>query len=268
MIDVCFSRIGEECLRKHKKDFNSEAVFHLGGYFDTGDITEPVQEHYSKQEAETLRYFYKDISDEEITEAYKDELKQIRTRHTKFRKCLENGESVRVWICNNANEYCGLYWLCNEIQKLNNQLYLVVIPDYEYSFVNRHYTTVYGWGFEEENLTSFADNIKELNKGEISYFAREWEVLKKIKKQLRILVNGSVVSIEKDFFDSAILSFVSEAPIAQSEVMGKFLGAWHCCSVAFVSERIEQMIAKGQINVCEDIVDEHGCYWPRKIAKV
>ena len=92
--------------------------------------------------------------------------------------------------------------------------------------------------------------------------------MKKINKQLRILVNGSVASIEKDFFDSAILSFVSETPIMQSEVMGKFLGTWHCCSVAFVSERIEQMLTKGQIKVCQDIVDEHGCYWSRKIAKV
>ncbi len=267
MIDICFSRIAEGNLKSFRKDINSEAVFHLGGYFDIGDISEPVQEHYAKEETATLRYFYKDISDEEIANAYKDELKQIRTRHTKFRKHLENGETVRVWICNNANEYCGLYWLCKELQNLNNKLYLVVIPDYEYSFVNKHYTTVYGWGFEEENLTAFADNIKELNNGEISYFAREWEVLKKINKQLRILVNGTVVSVDRDFFDSFIFGLIPNTPETQEKIIGKFMGTWPCCLVSFVSERIEKLIENGMVSVCDDAVDANDCYWQRTIVR-
>ena len=267
MIDVCFSRTAEGILKFLRKDIDSEAVFHLGGYFDTGDITESVQEHYAKEEAETLRYFYKDISEEEIADAYKDELKQIRTRHTKFKKYLSSGEPVRVWICRNANDYCGFFWLCSEMKSLSNKLSVVVCPTYEYSTMNRKYMHTFGWGVEPETLLDVVRSAKELNAEEKEFFAKEWKLLVEANKPFRILMNNMVVSTERDFLDSAILSFVTEMPTAQSAVMGEFLGNWHCCSVSFVSERIEQMIAKDRIKICEDIVDDHGCYWPRKIVK-
>lgn len=268
MIDVCFSRTASGILKFLKKDINSEAVFHLGGYLDTGDISESVQEHYAKQEAETLRYFYKDISDEEITDTYKEEVKQIRSRHTKFKKYLSGGEPVRVWICRNANDYCGLFWLCNEMKNKSNKLSVVICPTYEYNTLNRKYQHSFGWGLEPDALIDVVHSSKELNAEEKEFFARQWELLVEANKSLRILINDMVVSAEKDFLDSAILRFVPEMPTKQSEVMGDFLGSWHCCSVSFISERIEQMIEEGQIKVCEDIVDDHGCYWPRKIAKV
>lgn len=267
MIDVCFSRTGSGILKYLKKDIESDAVFHLGGYFDTGDISENVQEHYTKEEAETLRYFYKNISEEEITDVYKDESKQIRTRYTKFKKYISNGESVRVWICRNANDYCGFYWLCNEMKSLSNKLSVVVCPTYEYSALNRKYEHTFGWGVEPEALLEVVSSAKELNTEEKEFFAKEWKLLVEANKPFRILMNDMVVSAEKDFLDPAILSFVTETPTAQSVVMGDFLGNWHCCSVSFVSERIEHMILNGRIKVYEDIFDDHGCYWPRKIVK-
>ena len=268
MIDVCFSRTASGILNFLKKDIDSEAVFHLGGYFDTGDISENTQEHYAKEEAETLRYFYKDISEEKIADAYKDELKQIHTRYTKFKKHLSNGESVRVWICRNANDYCGFFWLCSEMKSLSNKLSVVVCPTYEYSVMNRKYMHTFGWGVEPETLLDVVHSAKELNAEEKEFFAKEWKLLVEENKPLRILINDTVISTGIDFLDSAILSFVPETPTKQSEIMGNFLGSWRCCSVSFISERIEQMIAKDQIKICEDIVDDHGCYWPRKIAKV
>ena len=51
--------------------------------------------------------------------------------------------------------------------------------------------------------------------------------------------------------------------------MGKMLGKWQgCVDVAFISMRIESLIANGKIKVCEEKVDEHDCYWPRTISLV
>lgn len=267
MIDVCFNRVAEGNLKLFRKDINSESVFHLGGYFGVGNISESIQEHYAKEEAETLRYFYKDITDEEITDAYKDELKQIRTRHTKFKKHLDNGESVRVWICRNANDYCGFFWLCNEMKKLSNKLSVVICPTYEYSTWNQKYQYTFGWGLDPESVIDIVRLAKEINAGEKEFFAKEWELLVKENKPLRILINNMIASVESDFLDSGILKFVPEMPTKQADVMGKFLGNCHCDSVSFVSERIERMIENGLVKVCEDFVDEHGCYWQRKIVK-
>lgn len=268
MIDVCFSRMAEGWLKEFKKNINSDGIFHLGGYLDIGDISENIQEHYAKEEAETLRYYYKDITDEEITETYKDELKQIRTRYTKFRKHLDNGQSVRVWISRCANDYCGLFWLCSEMKKYPNKLFVVVSPSYKYSVFNGEYERTNGWGINPETIFNIVHTAKEIGAGEKDFFAKEWQLLVARYKPLRILIEDSVVSADRDFFDSEIIRFIPESPQPQDTVMGKILGSWQCGSVAFLSERIERMIENGLVKVAEEHVDDEGCYWKRMIVKL
>lgn len=267
MIDVCFSTMAAELLKSYRKELGSEAVFHLGGNLHVGDLTEPVSEHFVKEEADTLRYYYEDISDEEIADICKAELRNIRTRHTKFRKYLDKGESVRVWISKCANDYCGFFWLCSEMKKLPNKLFVVVVPTYDYNPVNRRYLYNFGWGIDPDSVTDIVNAAEETNVGEKEFLAREWEMLVEKNKPVRFLINDMVMSAEADLFDSSILSFVTETPTAQKEVMSKFLGNFPCCTVAFVSARLERMLEKGLIAVSEAIVDEEGCYWPRKIVK-
>lgn len=268
MIDVCFSRMAEGWLKEFKKNINSDGIFHLGGYLDIGDISENIQEHYAKEEAETLRYYYKDITDEEITETYKYELKQIRTRYTKFRKHLDNGQSVRVWISRSANDYCGLLWFCDEIKECSNKLFVVICPPYEYSRFNEKYEQTFGWGIQPETILNIVHTAKEIGAGEKDFFAQEWQLLVARDKPLRILIEDSVVSADRDFFDSEIIRFIPESPQPQDAVMGKFLGSWQCGSVAFLSERIERMIENGLVKVAEEHVDDEGCYWKRMIVRV
>lgn len=54
-------------------------------------------------------------------------------------------------------------------------------------------------------------------------------------------------------------------PKLQKTVMGKMLGKWRGCDVAFISQRIEFLITENKIKVHEDIVDENDCYWGRTI---
>lgn len=267
MIDVCFSTMAADLLKSYRKELGSEAVFHLGGNLHFGDLTESIGEHFAKAKAEILRYVYKDISEEEIADICKTELRNMRTRHTKFRRYLDKGESVRVWISKCANDYCGYFWLCSELKKLPNKLFVVVVPTYDYNPVNRRYLYNFGWGIDPDSLTDIVNSAEETNVGEKEFLSREWEILVEKNKPVRFLINDMVISAEPDLFDSAILSFVTENPVAQNDVMGKFLGDFPCCTVDFVSARLERMMEKDLIIVSEEIVDEEGCYWQRKIAK-
>ena len=100
----------------------------------------------------------------------------------------------------------------------------------------------------------------------IDAYAREWDRIATENAKLRILIDNTIVSVNEDFFDSTILGFVGHTPEKQVHIMGKMLGKWRGCDVAFISERIDHLIATKQIIVCKEEVDEFDCYWQRSIA--
>jgi hypothetical protein len=86
---------------------------------------------------------------------------------------------------------------------------------------------------------------------------------------LRILIDNTIVGVDDSFFDDIIIGFVKAEPQPQNTIMGKMLGKWQgCVDVAFISMRIEHLIADAKLKVCEEKVDEHDCYWQRTIALV
>ena len=137
-----------------------------------------------------------------------------------------------------------------------------------FSFFEKIYTDTFGWLIEPENLLKCIDSAKEINAEEKQYFAEKWHWLVKENSSFRILIEDTVISAEKDFFDSIILNYIPEVPTEQAKIMGEFMGLWKGCLVSLVSARIEYFIKNGLVKVCEEAVNDEGCYWPRKIARV
>lgn len=72
---------------------------------------------------------------------------------------------------------------------------------------------------------------------------------------------------DEDFFDNAILSFVSEEPKSQISIISDFLAKWYCADFCFVAERIAHLIEIGKIEIAENKTDDRGSYIVRTIKK-
>ena len=116
-------------------------------------------------------------------------------------------------------------------------------------------------------MASFAEKTEKLSKNQIDLYADLWEKLVEENAALRVLIDNRVISTSEDFFDNAILRFISEEPKSQVSVISDFLGKWYCSDFGFVSERIEYFLKIGKIEIVENKTDNKGSYIIRTIKK-
>jgi len=116
-------------------------------------------------------------------------------------------------------------------------------------------------------MASFAEKAAKLSKEQIDLYADLWEKLVEENAALRVLIDNRVINTSEDFFDNAILSFISKEPKSQVSVISDFLGKWYCADFSFVSERIEYFIKIGKIEIVENKTDNKGSFIIRTIKK-
>ena len=110
MIDVCFSDCFAGLLKVVQKNIKSDGIFPLWltlnyGYLDCEDLIS----QQTRREVETLKYFYKNITDDEMKEEYDEVKANTKVMLQEFEELLNEGHKVRIWLSNNANDRCGLF---------------------------------------------------------------------------------------------------------------------------------------------------------------
>ena len=268
MIDICFGDCLFGVLKVVQKKLRSKDVLTLLMNLPYGKVDRDVIEAQARREADTLWYCYKDITELEVQENYEEFLEGIQTAHQKLKKHFENGESFRLWLNNNARDRCALYWFCSIAQGYENYIEIVYQPRYEYNDITKKVKTCTCWELIDDFdlLATYIEKAVKLEDAEKQAYVAEWNRIVADNAPLRILIDNTIVGVKEDFFDDTILNFVSNEPRTQSYVMGTMLGKWQSgCDVAFISQRIEHLIESGKIKVCEEKVDEEGCYWARTL---
>ena len=269
MVDVCFSDSLGGMLKRNRRELGSLYVLPLWLQLNYANLDGDIIEKQVRREIETAKYFTKNITEQELEEEYYELLEEQRTKHQKLTQFIESKQSFRLWLSNIASDRCGLYWFCAQLQNYSNAISVVWCPEYEYNprlnvSSKQTYWTLLG---NPNVLVENINNGRVLCQEEIDAYAREWERLVTENSRLRIFVDNNIVSVSDDFWDNTILKFVSHTPETQVHIMGKMLGKLQGgCDVAFISMRIEHLIAAGKIKVCEEKVDEEDCYWQRTIA--
>ena len=271
MIDICFDDSLGGMLKLSRKELNSSYILPLWLHLNYAKLDGDIIENQVRREIQTAKYFTNYSTEQELEDEYYGLLDEQRSRHQKLSDFIETNRSFRLWLNNAAVDRCGLYWFCSQIQNRKNTVSVVWCPEYEHnrrlnvSSLKTHWTLF-------ENPYILVENVNEgqlLSQAKIDAYAREWERLVAENTNLRILVDNTIISVSDNFWDATILDFVSNSPQAQVRVMGKVQGKLQgCVDVAFISMRIEHLIAAGTIKVCEEKVDEHDCYWSRTIALV
>ena len=269
MIDICFIDSLGDSLLEVSELIQSDGVFPLGLHFNYGQLNCDILEEQAKRNANTIKYMFKTVEEDELEDEFAEEIADINHKINAIENFLANGQAIRLWLSNTANDRCGLYWFCHFAETYPSKISIVLCPGYENSPNVRTAGIRSDWAsFNNLNfIAKFAPNVRILDMHEKAAYAREWSLLVKENSPLRILIDNAIVSVEETFFDSIILSFIGLEPQSQRTVMGKMLGKWQgCCDAAFISMRIEHFIKDGRVKVHEEKVDDNDCYWERTIS--
>ncbi len=213
MIDICFSDSVGGLLLEVKNIIKSDAIFPLDMHLNYGYLDGDIVEKQTKRNVDTLKYFYKTVTENELQKEYKAELKKANKSQETLRKILSNDQEIRLWLSNNANDRCGLYWMCNLIKDYDTKISIVSCPGYEYDDIKDETKENRKWASFSNPyfMAEFVEKSQVLNKSEILAYAQTWEYIVKENAPLRILIDDSIVGVKDSFFDSIIFNQINNS---------------------------------------------------------
>ena len=254
MIEIMFgeSEAGSMKMAKRCKDDNDEEVICLGFLLDIGDIRKPVDSIYRKELIYSMYAQEQWGRDEEMDRELRETGNMYCREMERLLAYLQAGKPVRIWYSDAPYSACGFYHICNELQKHENDVFAVKLPDY---IEKEDYTVIYSnWGeVPVEELMGFTSEERTLKKRDLLYYASIWQDLREDNSPLRAVVNGRLTGVPEDFYDFLIKKEITDHPQKEAVVIGNILGN-HPGGVRdwWYAKRIDVMIEYGYIKVDEE----------------
>ena len=254
MIEIMFgeSEAGSMKMAKRCEDENDEEVICLGFLLDIGDIREPVDSIYRKELIYSMYAQEQWGRDEEMDRELRETGNMYCREMERLLAYLQAGKPVRIWYSDAPYSACGFYHICNELQKYENDVFAVKLPDY---IEKEDYTVIYSnWGeVPVEELMGFTLEERTLKKRDLLYYASLWQELWEDNSPLRAVVNGRLTGVPEDFYDFLIKKEIMDQPQKEAVVIGNILGN-HPGGVRdwWYAKRIDVMIEHGYIKVDEE----------------
>lgn len=241
---------------------NSADVFSLGLAHSVGDIAEDGIG--AGRRAALKRLFGccpgdmgRDVA-AQLLQCVQDNLNSIRDRATA-------GEPLRIWYSSQPDERCGLYWFMAQLCAWNMPVGPVVaveLPDWEVKgeTLVRHG----GWGgVASEEWSRYVAAQKEVPPALIRGAAACWKELQAENAPLRAVINGTLQSVEEDFYDGFLLREIAAATdeFHEASVIGRVLGRYQLgIGDGWVALRIEELIRTGKLKPVSVAPDDSPSY--------
>lgn len=166
-------------------------------------------------------------------------------------KQAQNGKPIRIWAGHSADEICGLHWLMEQLrpigfEKLN--ITLVELPPFE-ERQDGSIVRYSGFGeVEPHNLGRLAARVTKLPANYLRSLANHWRGLQEENSPLRAVINGVLVSVSDNLYDTFILRELAamEEKFNEAVLVGRVLGKYQLgLGDCFISLRIEKFIKDG-----------------------
>ena len=186
-------------------------------------------------------------------------------------KLAKAGERIRIWYSEAPDELCAFSWMISLLDSWGideDKILHVKLPN-SLLFYNGDYETYSSSAmFEPNELVQLVGSQKVLTKGYKEAKIKQWKKVKEENTQLRTVLNGQIVSVYEDFYDSVILIELKKLGDVFEEM--KLIG--HSivkinATIEFVAGRIDEMIDKGILEIEQEapINKEYYCRLLRKI---
>ena len=228
-------------------------VICLAYMLDIGNIRETFDSEY-RQELILSMYLQSGCDNsQEFREELKEGIKRNIREYRRLMDFIQKGEQVRIWYSRTPYSLCGLYWLCRQMNGMENEVYAVEMPEYTVrsdGVIVVHHS----WGnVEAEKFSSFLKYQRRLSEAERRMFGCKWTELSEDNSPLRAVVNGELVGVPEDFYDFLILREITETPVKEARLIGDILGKYPLqVGDWWYASRIEQIIREGRIEVFQD----------------
>lgn len=219
---------------------------------DCGDISKPLTGKYRQRLIAKLLYQEQWGADLEMKLELKKAAKIYSARLELLLTFAYHHEPIRIWYSSMPYSMCGLLWLCSEMEKYSNEVYVVELPRVVESRGNA--VSYRSWGeVVPENLADFLPLQRKLSLAEIRKNAFDWKRLQSENAPLRAVINGTVISVPANFYDFLIRKYLTNEPIREAVLIGRILGEnplgigdwWY-------AQRIDRLIKAGKIEIVFD----------------
>lgn len=189
-----------------------------------GDLHYPCDSDYRcKQFIKCLSEYYTDCKSQaqKLWEKY-------HTTEDIIQDALMNQKSLRIWVRNTSECWCGIYYIC-------------------FCAAKRHSANISLASTEDlKKVLEFkGDQISEktLSSEDIAEYAQKWEKLLRENKPLRIWCANEVRSVESNYFDQTIIRSTLAVPVSTAELTANVLKEVSIpLSDWFIMKRIEELV--------------------------
>ena len=221
MLDVCFDpSLGGMLLMER---FNPQLglpgrdVVTLGLYLDVGDLTDGV---FSEKRKKAAAGLFKDpwmgkrsFIDKRHWDATIKNFELICER-------AKNGERIRIWYGTDADSYTSYMWLVSELQQYDCKITAVGFNDLAYEIEPHCYNWV---RTDADDLLLFVQAERIISSKQRINISKRWADICNHSHPLRIVLNGHVVSVDENYYDSMILENLPDKPFCAAQAMREML---------------------------------------------
>ncbi len=233
-------------------DGEPKDVLALSAAFSVGELADDRPDCLGEARLAALRLLT-GCYPEEDTDVAAELLNATRGNLDAFLNRVRQGEAVRIWCSSSPDEQCGLYWLAAQLStvKLTPDVTLVSLPPFD---ERRNGSVVCRTSFGEvspEEWGRLAQNGVPLPKNYLFGLATRWAELQAENAPLRAFVNGQLVSVPKDFYDSFLRRELDAQPdeFLEARLIGITMGKYQLgVSDGWYAHRIEQFIRDGLLS--------------------
>lgn len=258
MIDICFSDITKNFIdlflnTKQEEGYISRIKYpapemeeillspsderiSLAFWLDTHNIDSA---HFAKGRIDALRpYYRRKFRARRIYKGYMQDVQRIVAE-------AQKGTPVRIWYSSFAYSMCGMYYICSQLENICANIILIPLP------MDDRYKS---WcDVDPIEVRQYLHLAHRATKEEIAANAAEWKRLCEENGVLRVNENGKIKSVQTDYFDTYLLSAVTDTPIQMINLIGITLGKVYdennYVVDGYLCDRILKLIDRGQIKI-------------------
>ena len=176
-----------------------------------------------------------------------------------FCQRVKEGESVRVWFGNNAEEMCGVLWLCHELVRRT-------LPCDKVNFVRLPKEKLNTGEVKEHLWCEYAKLQALIEPEELQFHGSQWEALIESNAPLRVITNGCVLSATEDFYDEVIWREIEQMDeeFSQPKLCGRLLDSGIGIRDSWIRYRLEYFLEIGRLEL---VAMDHECPWIRVLKR-
>lgn len=179
-----------------------------------------------------------------IEEIYYEHYSYIENlnRVKKVNELAGEKSKFRIWVDNLPASLLGLYYICKEVSSYNVDVYVMDI-----NVCVKERRKIFSWAqIDTEVMSDWLNKRRKISKNELNEYKNSWNKYVGSNLNLRSYINGSIVSLQENFFDSIILSeFCESKDITINEVIRNISEHYLACmDDYYIIYRIKHLVNK------------------------